>query len=361
MKMPLRILLTCICAALILILPFVLSSPDTLEHIKLELMNGNDTEEDEGEEIDFGRLFLSAALAEDSLEVVTSENGALVANPDWKLPIDFSVSPIPNPACYTADGYADETIRVKVETRDIDGKTVDIAWVQIADPTQLRTAIAGEKVTSSKTVSLADIASRNRAVIAMNGDLFIQLPEKKKFEFRMGQKIRGGTNKKKDTLIIDRNGDFHLFVKSVGLADYAKAHKDEIVNAFMFGPALVIDGKLQKTDTDYGYAPNYKNPRSAIGQTGTLSYVMVIVEGRGKEDSESGVTHQELAQIMYDLGCIQAYNLDGGNTAEMIMPEGYENSKPGEKFHFNGDQTASDRGQSDIIYFATAVPESMWK
>ena len=127
---------------------------------------------------------------------------------------------------------------------------------------------------------------------------------------------------------------------------------------FTFGPALVKDGVLidQKQNENYSYAPNYKNPRSAIGQTGELSYVMVIVSGvRGTKDG--GATFAELARIMYDLGCVQAYNLDGGNTAQMIMagPDGEL------KYNFSGDLAAGDRGIKDIIYFATAMPESEWK
>ena len=62
---------------------------------------------------------------------------------------------------------------------------------------------------------------------------------------------------------------------------------------------------------------------------------------------------------MYDLGCVQAYNLDGGNTAEMIMfgPEGMGGEL---NYDFAGDLAAGDRGIKDIIYFATAVPESAW-
>ena len=203
------------------------------------------------------------------------------------------------------------------------------------------------------------MAKASNAIIAMNGDYYGQLPEKKLFEFRMGQKIRAKTNKIKDTLIIDRDGDFHLFVKSKGLADFAKENKDNIANAFMFGPALVIDGEIKETDTEYAYAPVYKNPRSAIGQTGKLSYVLVVVEGRGDEGT-AGAKHEELAQIMYDLGCVQAYNLDGGNTAEIVLMEGYESGKGKARIHFKGDQTAGVRSQSDIIYFATLVPEEQW-
>lgn len=356
MKMPLRILLTFLCAALILALPFVISSPDLLDGTKMELMNSDSG--DEGEEIDFGGLLLSTARAEDELEVISVGEGQLVPHPEWALPLDFSPAPMPNPAGYTETGYADETIQVTLEDREVQGTAVHVARVRISDPSQLRTAIAGTKVTQDKTATVESMATHSRAVIAMNGDYFSQLPEKKLFEYRMGQRRKAKTNKIKDTLIIDRSGDFHLFVRSRGLADWAKAHEDEIANAFMFGPALVIDGETQTTDPDYAYAPKYRNPRSAIGQTGPLSYVMVIVEGRGED---AGVTHQELAELMKELGCLQAYNLDGGNSAEMIMPEGYAQGAIAAKFHYKGDQSAGTRPQSDMIYFATAVPETSWQ
>ena len=86
-----------------------------------------------------------------------------------------------------------------------------------------------------------------------------------------------------------------------------------------FGPALVLDGEMvdqkQNKEAYHRFAIEYKNPRSAIGQTGPLSYVMVVVEGRGEN---GGATGQELAQIMFDLGCVQAYNLDGGNSSIMV-------------------------------------------
>ena len=85
---------------------------------------------------------------------------------------------------------------------------------------------------------------------------------------------------------------------------------------------------------------------------------MVLVEG---PEDNSGATQQEMAQIMYDLGCVQAYNLDGGNTAEMVMLEGYAEGNITEKFHFKGRTEAGTRGQTDIIYFATLVPENTWQ
>ena len=70
MKLPVRVLLVMLCAAVILALPFVVSSPNMLNDVKMELMNdGELDDEEEGEELDFGRLFFSVARAEEELEV----------------------------------------------------------------------------------------------------------------------------------------------------------------------------------------------------------------------------------------------------------------------------------------------------
>lgn len=384
MKLWIRIVLTALCISLIVPLifamPFTISSPQMLESQK-ELLTTQpdgdpgdgediDFEDEDAETIDFGRLLFSTAYAEeDDVIIQTVAEGQLYIDPEWKLPLDLSAPPRPNPDKYTENGYEDQSIQVTVETRVINGITADIAFIRIADPSQLRTAVAYDPK-NSRTATFESLARSVNPVIAQNGDLYTQLPEKKTFEVRMTEKIRAKTNNMKDILIIDDLGDFHLFIRSQGLHKddkpyYINQIKEEgrtIVNALTFGPALVKDGEIidqKKNEKEYSYAIEHKNPRSAIGQTGPLSYVMVIIEGRGETP---GATGQELAQIMYDLGCVQAYNLDGGNSAEMIMfgpPD--ENGKLTIGFHFEGDQVGGDRGQKDIIYFATAVPESEWE
>ena len=76
---------------------------------------------------------------------------------------------------------------------------------------------------------------------------------------------------------------------------------------------------------------------------------MVIVEGR--KNNSKGVSHTDLANIMKEIGCIQAYNLDGGNTGEMSLVG------PDPDYQKVYEAQSGGRGQSDIIYFATAVPE----
>ena len=325
MKWPLRLLLLLMCLAVVLALPFAVSSPQMLGEMKWQIL-----EEMEGEEEGKWMPFLPAARAEEE-----------EAEDAYALPVDFSIPPLPDPACYTEDGYEDDSIRVQMETREEKNVIYRIAWVEVASPTQLRTAIAGTMKNIDKKATVKAMAEKYNAVVALNGDFFSNDPIKTSFEYRMGQKIRAKGNPKKDILIIDENGDFHTFVKSQGALDFEKESGHTIVNAFTFGPVLVQNGEVLKMDTHYGYNPNGREPRAAIAQNGPLSYVFVVAEGRGESQ---GVTHQELADFMGGLGVLEAYNLDGGGTAAMVYQGKYYN-----------DLAGSERSISDMIYFATAV------
>ena len=360
MKIPVRVLLVLMCAALIVSIPFFLSSPTMLSEAQEELVD-NQKDDDDGVELDFGRLFVSVATAEENLTIEDLEEDGKLSIPDERaLPMDFSLAPAPDPDHFTENGYEDQSIRVRIEQKEMYNSKVNVAYVEIADASQLRTATAGP-LSAKKAHYVETIARNNHAVIAMNGDDYIKTDnsKEKSFEVRMAQVVtqdhkRNKAYKLYDTLVIDNKGNFHLFPLSEGLMDYVSQNKDDIVQALTFGPSLVIDGEIQDLEKRKSvYAGTHKNPRSAIGQTGPLSYVMVIVEAKKRGDG-TGVTHTELAQIMLDLGCKQAFNLDGGNSAEMIIPGPDQDNAA---FHCKGDNSANVRPQSDIIFFATAVPE----
>jgi len=260
------------------------------------------------------------------------------------LPMDFSPGSVPDAAGFTDSSYEDESIVVRLETIEQEGVVWRVAWVDIAHASQLRTATAGS-LTSRRTKLVSTMAQEQNAVIAINANYFVDQPEKKSFEYRMGERVRAKYNRIKDLLITDENGDFHLFVRSD--KDEVQAFLDaghSIINAFTFGPALVKDGELLSLDDDYGYNPHGDEPRMAIGQIAPLSYVLVLAEGRSA--NSSGVTHMELANYMFDLGCMQAFNLDGGNSATMVFNGGYYQSNR---------SASNERTQSDMIYFATTI------
>ncbi len=328
MKLPVRILLSLLCAALVIATPFVISSPAILEDALWEMQDELDSQEGA-----FLRL-LPAARAEQ-------------AEAEYSLPMDTSAGMRPNPALFTEDGYEDASIRVQMETREEDGVVWRIAWVEISSPTQLRTAYAGKTIKKDTTGLVTVMAKQHNAIIAINGDNYTNEKAKHSFIYRMGEKRQDKLNKQKDILIIDENGDFHTFIKSVGADTFEKDTGHTIVNAFMFGPALVQNGEVLNTDKEYNFNPNGREPRCAIGQLDSLSYVMVIADGRGNSGSD-GAKHQELADFMASLGCREAYNLDGGNSAIMVYNNEIYNYK------------ARERDVADMIYFATAVPAEEW-
>ena len=83
------------------------------------------------------------------------------------------------------------------------------------------------------------------------------------------------------------------------------------------------------------------NPRTAIGYISENHYVFVVSDGRTSESA--GLSLSELATFMKNLGCTQAYNLDGGGSSTM-----YYNGSV-----INNPTTTgriSERSVSDIIY-----------
>lgn len=324
------VLLFTVAFLMTLALPFILPSGGLLDEAKSRMQEQLWTEEEQ-EDSSWLRFLLPTARAEE--ETFTP------------LPIDFTAGPKLNSNGFSATGYMDDSIELRLETIEQDGVEYRVAHINIAHPSQLRTATAG-KPGSSKVALISSMAKKYNAVLAINANYLSNDPVKTTFEYRMGEKIRDKINRTKDLLIIDENGDFHVFVLPTqeDLDAFLEAGH-QIINAFTFGPALVKDGKMQTINKKYSYNPLGREPRMAIAQTGKLSYLIVLAEGRKK--NSHGVTQQELAQFMADMGAVQAYNLDGGNSATMVFNNGYYQRKT----------KANERGQSDMIYFASLLGE----
>ena len=258
------------------------------------------------------------------------------------LPIDlFAPGNTPIAANYTENGYRDDTIIVELEQKRMYDSDVFIAYVKIATPSQLRTAVAGQKIGSSSTNQTTTIARNYNGIAAINGDYFTKT--KAGYIVRMGETYREKTSA--NLLLIDELGDFHIClhghdVQENSIAAFKSEH--EIINGFFFGPALVVDGEVQEIPENYQFDPHQKNPRAGIAQLGTLTYALVAVNGR--TDQSAGVTLAEFADIMGQLGAKQAYNLDGGNSATLAFNGEVYNDKP-----------QAERAVTDIIYFASAT------
>lgn len=274
-----------------------------------------------------------------------SDPAAVTATPEptpTPAPGDFSaVFPVDEPE--EAEGlvgsYADENLRVTVSERHSEDATYFVADVWIRNIREYKTAFANDRFGRGLYEMPSDIAIRQNAVVAISGDTY-------------------GSNSQS---VVIRNGN--LYRDSLGTEDVCILYADGVMESYSavdfdldaaiargayqswaFGPKLIDNGEIpasyNTTDIILGH-----NPRSAIGYYKPGHYCLVVVDGR-QGDYSRGMTMDELSQVMLDLGCVDAYNLDGGQSAMMVF-QGQVVSQP-----YKG-----GRAISDIIYFGGNDPE----
>jgi hypothetical protein len=96
-------------------------------------------------------------------------------------------------------------------------------------------------------------------------------------------------------------------------------------NAIGAGPVLVKNSEIRNTwqeeiwDDEGGLQPNNSHPRTAVGITETLKMIYFICEGRNATPDVPGMTTENVAQVLLDLGCTDALNLDGGGSTCMLV------------------------------------------
>jgi exopolysaccharide biosynthesis protein len=81
------------------------------------------------------------------------------------------------------------------------------------------------------------------------------------------------------------------------------------------GGQLVEDYILEQTLQSF---LNYKHPRTAVGIKENGEWIFVVVDGRFN-GLLGGMTIRELAELMKELGCVHALNLDGGGSSTMVL------------------------------------------
>lgn len=84
-----------------------------------------------------------------------------------------------------------------------------------------------------------------------------------------------------------------------------------IRDAACFGPILISNGEKVYHNGWVNY-----NPRTVIGQTEDGTVLILVIEGR--QCSSIGATYDEVIQLMLDLGAVNAGNMDGGASSEMV-------------------------------------------
>lgn len=271
-----------------------------------------------------------------------------------KLPIDLSGgAPLQTKFDGKMTVYEDPSIRV--ERAKVSGSkwgcVYYTAFITIADPSQLRTLCADETFLSRMTTPATTMAKRVNAVMATNGDYCTAIDTKKanSYILRQGVVYRDSVQTGLDLLMIDEAGDFHIFQSSEDLASMDKTMIDgkKVINAFQFGPGLVIDGEKVPDEfiLDSSHSPDFAKPdrraqRMCIAQIDELHYMVLCCAFRGLDLVDLRDLAMELAPVK------NVYVLDGGESSQFVFM--------GTKLNNVDEGKSNIRPVTDIIYFASA-------
>ena len=244
--------------------------------------------------------------------------------------------------------YLDETIMCITWKELINGTVYTLSEVQIAHPSQFRRFLADGVYGSDKQYVTTQMAATVNAVTASSGDFYKFRPT--------GIKVYDGQvmhfNNSIDTLFITEEGDF-LFSYRRELKDKESAQQfvdeNNVRFSLAFGPVLVADSQCVPIPGGYGLGePEDRYPRAAIAKMpGELHYLMVAANQDPDRGFENVPNMAQFSQQLQSFGAVQAYALDGGQTAVIVT-----NDKL-----INRPSYGRQRAISDIIYFATAIPD----
>lgn len=243
--------------------------------------------------------------------------------------------------------YCDETILAICWKEKINDRVCSFVEVKLADGSQIRRKLVNDTFGSNEKAVASELSRSANAVIAMNADYY---------KYRdlgvcvyQGQLCRYETSC--DVLFIDSNGDFRMLSASeLGSREDVEQYiaDNNIQFSMSFGPILVRDGELQQLTGSYAGGigeMQEQYSRSGIGQYDKLHYLIATVNH--SQDGTPRATVNQFAEIIYGKGVQNAYNFDGGQTSEVLI----NNER------YNYVDWDNEREVSDILYFATAIPE----
>ena len=188
-------------------------------------------------------------------------------------------------------------------------------YLVIDNPKRIKIGVTSKLEKEGETTS--EIAQNNNAVAAINGGAFVDKTSV----------VWTGTGAFPDGIVMsegktiwnsvtDKDGTPLFGITDKGVLIVGKYSENElkklnIKEALSFKPILIVNGK--KTDLSKEL-PGMAS-RTAIGQKKDGSIILLVIDGR--QLGSLGASFQEVQEIMFKLGAINAINLDGGRSTTM--------------------------------------------
>ena len=243
--------------------------------------------------------------------------------------------------------YEDPSITVKITTGRFEETNYMVAYVKVANATQVRSTMSGSYSTDDTIGGIA-MAKATNAALAINGDFFSSR-RNVGYTARMGREYKNKCNGTYDVMVLDNMGDMHIILapQKQDMIDFTAALEAEgrtVINGYTFGPGLVVNGEKQTGFVNMDNAADRAAQRMCLAQIGPLEYLCISSEGP-EDPGSTGLTLEQFAELVASFeGVINAYNLDGGSSSTMVF----------NKDKVNSPNNPKRRPLKDIIYFASA-------
>lgn len=251
------------------------------------------------------KFLATLVLPADEVATIIAENrvvvGDVVTNPDLiRIP--------------EKQEEAEISTEKELELVNVSGLTYKGIMMIVKDPSRVyvgtckninKPSLDGEK--------LGAIMKREDAVAGINGGGFSDEGGKGTgsiplgFVFSKGQYFNGSDTEKELLIGFDTNDKL-----IVGEMTAKEARELGIRDALSFGPALIING----VPVDFTGQSSGLNPRTAIGQRADGAVLLLVIDGR--QANSLGARYSDLMEVMLEFGAVNAANLDGGSSSQMI-------------------------------------------
>ncbi|MDR3542668.1 MAG: phosphodiester glycosidase family protein [Desulfosporosinus sp.] len=230
---------------------------------------------------------------------------------DRIMDLSSSQSSNANQAIARTNVVADASSGITIE--DIQGPSFKGKVMLVKDPKRVKLAVTKEIGVTGERVS--DLVKDMGAVGGINAGGFYDPNGKGNGAFPDGLTVHDGKlvhNNVNDKAvnIVGFDDQGKMFIGNMTASQLEEKHIREAVT---FGPNLIVDGRpVVSGDGGWGIAP-----RTGIGQMADGTVIFVVIDGRQPTWS-IGASLRGLMNVFDDYHAVNAVNLDGGSSSELV-------------------------------------------
>ena len=200
-----------------------------------------------------------------------------------------------------------------IEIEDVSGPTYKGKMMIVYDPSRVQVACLEQFSSNGKGKKLETFVEETGAVAGVNAGGFADENGMGNGGMPLGVVVKDGVMLQGTAggsyQVIGFDQGNHLIV---GQMTGAEMMERGMRDAVSFGPAFIINGKpVDVTGSGGGL-----NPRTVIGQREDGAVLLLVIDGR--QPHSLGANFQDCIKVMQEYGAINAANLDGGSSTQMI-------------------------------------------